>query len=217
MARRDHRIDHARRRNRFDRMSDDERAGVHPTLAVGDLAADVLDLHDTLERFAGVNERAARVVEYRFFGGLSVEETAEVLGRLGARVDVVANSHQPEVLREMVRLGVGWTVLPTVQAESGDRPLRGGRPLTTHRVVIARRAGAIVDAAVIGVPDEAAGELPRGFVVLKQPIEPEAIQEWIAKRVAPFKKLRLLEIVDAIPKSPSGKILRRVLKDREGA
>jgi len=37
---------------------------------------------------------------------------------------------------------------------------------------------------------------------------------YVAERVAPYKRIRALEIIDAIPKSPSGKILRRVLKDR---
>jgi DNA-binding transcriptional LysR family regulator len=44
------------------------------------------------------------------------------LGRLGAPLDVVADSHQPEVLREMVVRGLGGTVLPVTQAEAGDRP-----------------------------------------------------------------------------------------------
>jgi len=37
---------------------------------------------------------------------------------------------------------------------------------------------------------------------------------YVAGQVAPYKKVRRLEFVDAIPKSPSGKILRRLLKDR---
>jgi DNA-binding transcriptional LysR family regulator len=73
------------------------------------------------------------------------------LARLGAPLDVVAESHQPEVVREMVLLGSGWTVLPTAQAERGERPLRRGRRLTTRRLVLARRAGS--------VPDPAADEL----------------------------------------------------------
>jgi DNA-binding transcriptional LysR family regulator len=56
----------------------------------------------------------------------------------GAPIDVVAESHQPEVLREMVRLGLGWTVLPVVQA--GD--LHRVRPLGERRLVVARRHGA---------------------------------------------------------------------------
>ena len=56
----------------------------------------------------------------------------------------------PEVLREMVRLGVGWAVLPPVQAESGAEPLAPARrtPLATRRLVVARRAGAPSDAAL---------------------------------------------------------------------
>lgn len=69
------------------------------------------------------------------------------LRRLGAPIDVVAESHQPDVLREMVQLGVGWTVLPTSQAEYGDRPLRRRRKLTSRRLVLATRAGSVHDPA----------------------------------------------------------------------
>jgi DNA-binding transcriptional LysR family regulator len=65
----------------------------------------------------------------------------------GATVETVADSHQPEVLREMVGLGLGWTVLPVIQAETGERPLRRARLLTTRLLVIARRDGAAVDPA----------------------------------------------------------------------
>ena len=67
----------------------------------------------------------------------------------GARVDVVAESHQPEVLREMVRLGMGWTVLPVVQAEHPPDPLRPVRraALTSRTLVAARRAHALPDPA----------------------------------------------------------------------
>ena len=65
------------------------------------------------------------------------------LRRLGAPFDVVAESHQPEVLREMVTLGLGWTVLPTVQAGR----LRPVRSLTTRTLVVARRAAAAPNAA----------------------------------------------------------------------
>jgi DNA-binding transcriptional LysR family regulator len=57
----------------------------------------------------------------------------------GAPFEVVAESHQPEVLREMVRLGVGWTVLPVVQAERPPDPLR-----PALRGVLARRRLAAV-------------------------------------------------------------------------
>lgn len=76
---------------------------------------------------------------------------SERLEALGARFDVVAESHQPEVLREMVELGMGWTVLPTVQAESGSSGLRRARdePVAERQLVVARR----IDAAPLPAAD----------------------------------------------------------------
>lgn len=71
----------------------------------------------------------------------------------GAPLDVVAESHQPEVLREMVRLGSGWTVLPDTGADATSRSLVRGPVLTTRRLVVARRAGSIVDPAVDELAD----------------------------------------------------------------
>lgn len=74
---------------------------------------------------------------------------------------------------------------------------------------------AITDAAVIPRPDEAAGEVPKAFVVTDGSITPEEVVRFVAERVAPYKKVRAVEIIDEIPKAPSGKILRRVLIERE--
>ncbi|KAJ2388705.1 hypothetical protein H4S02_002740 [Coemansia sp. RSA 2611] len=80
---------------------------------------------------------------------------------------------------------------------------------------------AVVDAAVIPVYDKSReSELPKAFVVLrpganKPGIEAE-VSQWIDKRVVDYKRLRGgIELIDAIPKSATGKILRRVLKDLE--
>ncbi len=74
---------------------------------------------------------------------------------------------------------------------------------------------AIADAAVIPIADDHAGEVPKAFVVLKEPVPPDEICAYVATRVASYKKLRAIEAVDQIPKSPSGKILRRLLVARE--
>jgi acyl-CoA synthetase (AMP-forming)/AMP-acid ligase II len=70
---------------------------------------------------------------------------------------------------------------------------------------------AIADAAVVGAGDEEAGEVPKAFVVTSQPLSEAEVMDFVAERVAPFKKVRQVEFVDEIPKAPSGKILRRVL------
>jgi acyl-CoA synthetase (AMP-forming)/AMP-acid ligase II len=88
-------------------------------------------------------------------------------------------------------------------------------PAELEAVLLANPA--VADAAVIPSPDEEAGEVPKAFVVLRSPQTPEELMAFVAARVAPHKKIRRLEIVDAIPKSASGKILRRVLVEQERA
>jgi DNA-binding transcriptional LysR family regulator len=72
------------------------------------------------------------------------------LRAVGAPFEVVAESNQPDVLREMVRLGMGWAVLPEAQAGAGMEPLARVRrlPIGVRRLVVARRSGASPDAAV---------------------------------------------------------------------
>lgn len=69
---------------------------------------------------------------------------------------------------------------------------------------------------IFRLPDEEAGEIPAACVVLspKAKETEEEIISYVAKNVANYKKVRVLNFVDSIPKSPSGKIMRRVLKDK---
>jgi acyl-CoA synthetase (AMP-forming)/AMP-acid ligase II len=76
---------------------------------------------------------------------------------------------------------------------------------------------AILDAAVIPKPDVAGGEVPKACVVRRPGVEvtPEEIMTFVAERVAPYKKIRDVEFLESIPKTASGKILRRDLIQRE--
>ena len=75
---------------------------------------------------------------------------------------------------------------------------------------------AVADAAVVGEPDDRAGEKPHAFVVLKPDADASAIDltNFVAEKVAVYKQIQAVTFVDEIPKSASGKILRRVLKER---
>ena len=75
---------------------------------------------------------------------------------------------------------------------------------------------AVADAAVIGQPDEEAGELPVAFVVLKAgaAATAEDLRAFVAGQVATYKQLHRVTFIDAVPKSASGKILRRLLRDQ---
>ncbi|KOX15826.1 AMP-dependent synthetase [Saccharothrix sp. NRRL B-16348] len=75
----------------------------------------------------------------------------------------------------------------------------------------------IVDAAVIGVPDEESSEIPKGFIVTDQLVTAQEIMDWVAERVAPYKKIRQIEFIDKIPRTPVGKIERRTLSTRATA
>ncbi|MFF8290943.1 4-coumarate--CoA ligase family protein [Streptomyces sp. NPDC016309] len=80
--------------------------------------------------------------------------------------------------------------------------------------------GSVADAAVIGVYDEDGNEVPKAFVV-PQPgttgLTGDDIIAFVAGKVAPYKKIRRVEFVEGVPRAASGKILRRELREREGA
>jgi len=75
----------------------------------------------------------------------------------------------------------------------------------------------VADAAVIPLPDEEAGEIPKAFVVLKEIATEHELMEYVSNQVARYKRVRVIEFIEQIPKSASGKILRRTLVARERA
>jgi acyl-CoA synthetase (AMP-forming)/AMP-acid ligase II len=75
----------------------------------------------------------------------------------------------------------------------------------------------VKDAGVIGVPMEDGGEAPKACVVAEDGLDADELIAYVAERVAPYKRVREVEFVDEVPKSASGKILRRLLREQHGA
>jgi len=76
----------------------------------------------------------------------------------------------------------------------------------------------IADAAVVPALDDEGQEIPKAFVVLADgadaaDLDEDAVVAWVAERVAPHKKVRAVAFVDSVPRSGTGKILRRQLRD----
>ena len=73
---------------------------------------------------------------------------------------------------------------------------------------------AVVEAAVVGLPDAKWGERVTAAVVLRTPADPEQIRDFCARRLAGFKRPKSVEIWPDLPTSPVGKSLRREVRDR---
>jgi acyl-CoA synthetase (AMP-forming)/AMP-acid ligase II len=75
----------------------------------------------------------------------------------------------------------------------------------------------VKDAGVIGVRNADGEEVPKACVVVEDGVEADELLAYVAERVAPYKRVREVEFVDEVPKSASGKILRRLLREEHGA
>jgi len=78
---------------------------------------------------------------------------------------------------------------------------------------------AVADVGVIGVPDEVRGQIAKAFVVLKpgQSLSPEELIAFCRGKIATYKLPREVVMVNELPRTPTGKLLRRVLKQKEPA
>lgn len=80
--------------------------------------------------------------------------------------------------------------------------------------LVLRQHAAVRDACVVGVPDPDRGELPFAFAVLSAPAEPDELTAFLAARLAGYKRPRKVVVVDELPRLPTGKLLRRTMRER---
>jgi len=114
------------------------------------------------------------------------------------RFDDAGNLYVIDRLKELIKVG-GYTVAPAeVDSE-----------LLAHPTV--------ADAAVIGRPSAEFGEVPVAYVVLADDCDSTGLRTWLEGRLAPWKQVRDVVVVEQIPRNPTGKILRRVLAERDRA
>lgn len=128
------------------------------------------------------------------------EATAETITADGwlrtgdlARVDAGGNVFVVDRLKELIKVNALQVAPAELEAL-----------LLTHPRV--------ADAAVVPRPDPRSGEVPVAVVVPDDGLDPDALMEWVAARVAPHKRIRAVRFAEAIPRTPAGKILRRGLE-----
>ncbi|MDN5797401.1 MAG: long-chain-fatty-acid--CoA ligase [Intrasporangium sp.] len=101
-----------------------------------------------------------------------------------------------------------------------DVVVSGGENISTVEVEQALLSHpAVLEAAVIGAPDDRWGERPKAFVVVRpgQAVEPGVLVEHVRGRIARFKAPREVELVDELPKTSTGKVQKYTLREREWA
>ena len=101
-----------------------------------------------------------------------------------------------------------------------DMIIRGGENISPEEVeAVLQSYPKIDEAAVIGVPDEEWGEVPKAFCVPKEGCEDctaEEIMEYCRENLASYKRPRMVEFIDELPRNPMGKVLKRELREQHG-
>ncbi len=98
-----------------------------------------------------------------------------------------------------------------------DMIIRAGENISPEELEMVLHSHPKVDeAAVIGVPDEEWGEVPKAIIVLKKGVKatPEELMEFCRTNLASFKRPRSVVFVDELPRNPMGKVLKRVLREQ---
>ena len=98
--------------------------------------------------------------------------------------------------------------------------MSGGENIASSEVErVIYEVSAVVEAAVVGRPDERWGEVPVAFVVLDPAATttPDEIVDHCRGQLAKYKVPKDVVLIDALPRNPSGKVLKRELRDRGGA
>jgi fatty-acyl-CoA synthase len=106
-----------------------------------------------------------------------------------------------------------------VEDRKKDMIVSGGENIATPEVErVLYEHPSVLEAAVIGHPDSAWGEVPHAFVVIRsgEHFSPEELSHFCRERLAKFKVPKYFDQVDALPRTPSGKVLKRLLR-RTGA
>jgi long-chain acyl-CoA synthetase len=101
---------------------------------------------------------------------------------------------------------------------ASDMVLRGGVNIYPAEIeAVLQHHPAVVDCAVFGVPDDRLGEELQALVELRSPVSVDALREHCHAHLADFKVPRWIDIVDALPRDPVGKVLKRRLRDERWA
>ncbi len=97
-----------------------------------------------------------------------------------------------------------------------DMIIRGGENISPEEVeAVIQSYPKIDEVAVIGIPDEEWGEVPKAFCVVKEDCTPEEIMEYCRANLASYKRPRVVEFIDELPRNPMGKVLKRILRERD--
>jgi fatty-acyl-CoA synthase len=104
----------------------------------------------------------------------------------------------------------------TIVDRKKDLIISGGENISSVEVENAlAEHPAVLEAAVVGVPDERWGEVPRAFVALRagQTASPDELIGFVRERLAHFKAPKEVRVLDALPRGGTGKVLKNVLRD----